>query len=79
MLLKRAAEFLMHSVTNSSTERLGKKCNNCYLQRKMCVFEVKSLEIKMLKRKCPILHSGKFPEVLFRCENIGRQRDFANF
>ena len=25
-----------------------------------------------------LLHSGMFPEVLFRCENVGRQRDFAN-
>ena len=24
-------------------------------------------------------HSGMFPEVLFRCENVGRQQDFANF
>ena len=24
------------------------------------------------------LHSGMFPEVLFRCENVGRQQDFAN-
>ena len=24
-------------------------------------------------------HSGMFPKVLFRCENIGRQDDFANF
>ena len=26
-----------------------------------------------------IQHSGMFPEVLFRCENIDRQRDFAYF
>ena len=25
------------------------------------------------------LHSGMFSKVLFRCENIGRQDDFANF
>ncbi len=25
------------------------------------------------------VHSGRFPEVLFRCENVGRQHDFANF
>ena len=26
-----------------------------------------------------LLHSGTFPEVLFRCKNVGRQRDVANF
>ena len=25
------------------------------------------------------MHSGMFCKVLFRCENIGRQEDFANF
>ena len=25
------------------------------------------------------LHSGMFPEILCRCENVGRQSDFANF
>ena len=25
------------------------------------------------------MHSGMFPKVLFRCENVGRQNDFANF
>ena len=24
-------------------------------------------------------HSGMFSKVLFRCENVGRQRDFCNF
>ena len=26
-----------------------------------------------------VMHSGMFPKVLFRCENVGRQDDFANF
>ena len=28
---------------------------------------------------CYILHSGMFRKVLFRCENVCRQRDFVNF
>ena len=42
------------------------------------IFLLRFLQIKM-KFSRNFLHSGMFPEVLFRCENVGRQRDFVNF
>ena len=35
--------------------------------------------IKNICEKFQCVDSGMFPEVLFRCKNVGRQRDFANF
>ena len=39
------------------------RCNNCFL----------------FQRRESTVHGGMFLEVLFRSENVGRQRDFANF
>ena len=57
-------------LSNSMTE-IGRQFINCQGQFVIGLWE--------LRYNSNSLHSGMFPEVLFRFENVGRQDDFAVF